>query len=73
MMNVHFNSSKQREPDKDNGKRVIYGPSKRMGYQLRWYLILALVGRVAADMAASATPQRAGDVGCTSPGGLEYL
>jgi biotin carboxyl carrier protein len=44
MMNVHFNSSKQREPDKDNGKRVIYGPSKRMGYQLRWYLILALVG-----------------------------
>jgi len=44
MMNVHFNSSKQRDPDQDNGQRVIYGRSKRMGYQLRWYLILALVG-----------------------------
>lgn len=43
-MNVRFNNPKQRDPDQDNGQRVIYGQSKRMGYQLRWYLILALVG-----------------------------
>lgn len=43
-MKVHFNSPKKRDPDQDNGQKVMYGPAKRMGYQLRWYLILALVG-----------------------------
>jgi hypothetical protein len=43
-MRVRFNSTKERHPDRENGLRVLYGPSKRAGYRLRWYLILALVG-----------------------------
>jgi hypothetical protein len=43
-MNVRFNSNKERHPDQENGLRVLYGPSKRTAYRLRWYLIMALVG-----------------------------
>jgi multidrug efflux pump subunit AcrA (membrane-fusion protein) len=42
-MKVHFNSSKELHPDRDNGQQVVYGPGKRMGYKVRWYLIVALV------------------------------
>lgn len=43
-MKVRFNSIKERHPDRDSGQQVTYGPAKRAGYQLRWYLIMALVG-----------------------------
>ena len=43
-MRVRFNSTKERHPDRESGLRVLYGPSKRAGYRLRWYLILGLVG-----------------------------
>jgi len=42
-MKVRFSSSKERQPDLENGLRVLYGPGKRVAYRLRWYLILALV------------------------------
>ena len=42
-MKVRFASSKEQAPDQDNGLRVLYGPSKRAAYKLRWYLIVALV------------------------------
>lgn len=42
-MQVRFVSTKERNPDKENGQQIIYGAAKRTGYQLRWYLILALV------------------------------
>jgi hypothetical protein len=56
-MKVRFSSTKELQPDHDNGLRVLYGPSKRAAYRLRWYLILAVVlsplvyvfGRIALD------------------------
>lgn len=42
-MKVRFSSTKERQPDRENGLRVLYGPGKRLAYRLRWYLILALV------------------------------
>lgn len=42
-MNVRFSSSKEKHPDQENGLKVLYGPAKRPGHRLRWYLILALV------------------------------
>jgi len=57
-MKVRFDSSKELRPDQDNGLKVLYGPSKRVAYRLRWYLILALVlsplvyvfGRITLDL-----------------------
>ena len=43
-MKVRFASSKERSPDQENGLKVLYGPSRRVAYKLRWYLILLLVG-----------------------------
>lgn len=42
-MKVRFTSSKEREPTVDGGIKVLYAPSKRIAYRLRWYLILLLV------------------------------
>ena len=57
-MKVRFDSNKELRPDQDNGLKVLYGPSKRVAYRLRWYLILALVlsplvyvfGRITLDL-----------------------
>jgi multidrug resistance efflux pump len=57
-MKVRFDSSRELRPDQDNGLKVLYGPSKRVAYRLRWYLILALVlsplvyvfGRITLDL-----------------------
>jgi multidrug resistance efflux pump len=57
-MKVQFDSKKELRPDEDNGLKVLYGPSKRMAYRFRWYLILALVlsplvyvfGRITLDL-----------------------
>ena len=42
-MKVHFASTKERSPDLEQGLKVLYGPSRRVAYRLRWYLILLLV------------------------------
>lgn len=42
-MKVRFTSNKEREPTVDGGLKVIYAPSKRIAYRLRWYLIVLLV------------------------------
>lgn len=42
-MKVRFSSVKERDPTIDGGIKVIYAPSKRIAYRLRWYLILLLV------------------------------
>lgn len=42
-MKVRFTSSKEREPTVDGGLKVIYAPSKRIAFRLRWYLILLIV------------------------------
>lgn len=42
-MKVRFTSAKEREPTQDGGLKVIYAPSKRVAYRLRWYLILLIV------------------------------
>lgn len=63
-MKVRFNSTKELQPDQDNGLKVLYGPSKRTAYRLRWYLILAVVlsplvyvfGRIAFDMLSVEMP-----------------
>jgi len=57
-MKVRFDSNKELRPDQDNGLKVLYGPSKRVAYRLRWYLILAIVlsplvyvfGRITLDL-----------------------
>ncbi|MDV5168064.1 HlyD family secretion protein [Photobacterium rosenbergii] len=42
-MKVKFHLNKQHNPRSEDGMRVMYGPAKRGGYRVRWYLILALV------------------------------
>ncbi|QEY60195.1 HlyD family efflux transporter periplasmic adaptor subunit [Pseudomonas sp. C27(2019)] len=42
-MKVRFTSNKERNPAQDGGLKVIYAPSKRIAYRLRWYLILLVV------------------------------
>ncbi len=42
-MKVRFTSNKERNPTQDGGLKVIYAPSKRIAYRLRWYLILLVV------------------------------
>lgn len=42
-MKVRFTSNKERNPTQDGGLKVIYAPSKRIAYRLRWYLILFVV------------------------------
>ncbi len=42
-MKVRFTSNKERNPTHDGGLKVIYAPSKRIAYRLRWYLILLVV------------------------------
>lgn len=42
-MKIRFTSQKEREPTVDGGLKVIYAPSKRAAYKIRWYLILLLV------------------------------
>ena len=49
-MKVRFASSKERSPDQENGLKVLYGPSRRVAYKLRWYLILLLVGAAASGL-----------------------
>ena len=41
-MKIQFSSKKESAPDKENGLQVLYGPSRRVAYKLRWYLILLL-------------------------------
>lgn len=42
-MKVRFSSSKEQDPTRDGGLRVLYAPGKRVAFRLRWYLILLLV------------------------------
>lgn len=42
-MKIRFDSNKERDPAADSGLRVLYAPSKRVAFRLRWYLILLLV------------------------------
>lgn len=42
-MQVRFSHPKERQPEREHGLRVLYGPSRRLGFRWRWYLILALV------------------------------
>ncbi|AJR06415.1 HlyD family secretion protein [Photobacterium gaetbulicola] len=42
-MKVKFHLDKQLKPQSEGGMKVVYGQTKRSGYKLRWYLILALV------------------------------
>lgn len=42
-MKVRFASVKERSPDLEQGLKVLYGPSRRVAYRLRWYLILLVV------------------------------
>ena len=62
-MKVRFASSKERSPDLEQGLKVLYGPSRRVAYRLRWYLILLLVASpllwVAARLALTALQQQA--------------
>nr|WP_086937462.1 HlyD family efflux transporter periplasmic adaptor subunit [Thaumasiovibrio occultus] len=42
-MKVEFKLDKQQAPTSDKGVKVVYGPAKRAGYKVRWYLLLALI------------------------------
>lgn len=42
-MKVRYDSRKESRPERDEGIKVLYGPSKRTAFRLRWYLILFLV------------------------------
>lgn len=42
-MKIQFRSRKAENPAQDRGVKVLYGPARRTGYRLRWYLILVLV------------------------------
>ncbi len=42
-MKVNFYLDKKSNPKSENGMKVVYGKTKRGGYRLRWYLILAIV------------------------------
>lgn len=62
-MKVRFASSKERSPDLEQGLKVLYGPSRRVAYRLRWYLILLLVASpllwVGGRLGLAALQQRA--------------
>ncbi|WP_022940703.1 HlyD family secretion protein [Psychromonas hadalis] len=42
-MKVNFKLHKQRNPSQESGVKVSYGQTKRLGYRIRWFLILFLV------------------------------
>lgn len=42
-MKIQFRPRKAENPAQDRGVKVLYGPARRTGYRLRWYLILLLV------------------------------
>lgn len=42
-MNVQFHTVKSKEPERESGVRIPYGPAKRKQAQLRWYLIVLIV------------------------------
>ncbi|NMT63838.1 HlyD family secretion protein [Marinobacter orientalis] len=42
-MKVRFSSRKEQDPSREGGLKVLYAPSKRVAFRLRWYLILLLV------------------------------
>lgn len=42
-MKIRFDSPKESRPTEDRGLQVLYAPSKRLAFRLRWYLILLLV------------------------------
>ncbi|MFO6425285.1 HlyD family secretion protein [Motilimonas sp. KMU-193] len=42
-MDIKFSVPKQRQPDVDNGVKVIYASDKRKVFKLRWYAILLVV------------------------------
>ncbi len=62
-MKVRFASSKERSPDLEQGLKVLYEPSRRVAYRLRWYLILLLVASpllwMAGRLGLAALQQRA--------------
>lgn len=42
-MKIKFNLDKERNPEIEDGMKVMYGPDKRNKYKIRWYFILILV------------------------------
>jgi len=42
-MKIRFDSSKERNPTREQGLKVLYAPGKRAAFRVRWYLILVLV------------------------------
>ncbi|MGE7990575.1 HlyD family secretion protein [Pseudomonas sp. NPDC089554] len=42
-MKINFRSPKEQNPTQDSGMQVLYAPSKRLAFRLRWYLILLLI------------------------------
>lgn len=42
-MKVTFKTEKQKNPNRNDGFKVVYAPAKRLAFKLRWYFLLSIV------------------------------